>query len=213
MTMGDEKEDFRIGRVMEDDDRSVIAELDAELHMPPPPFGSLVRMVALEGTWYGLVSDAQVRPVGGRPSVLKQIPAMMTRRMAEDHFAQRIMRLRIVLLGQFSDDERRLIAHAGQRKPRLRNAIVMAATEKDVQLVAMEPEFLARLVDLPSSLPANQLIVASLRRFSNCFPDPVSFLAAASRDLARLARHDQPRVTSILNQVSHKSHDLLSGSN
>lgn len=203
--MHEEMEIFRIGRVVEVRERLVIAELDVHLHGPPPPFGSLVRLLTLDNMYYGLVSDAH-QSLRRWSSSLRHIAPMDPDLPGDAALDRSVMKLKIVILGTLSRVNQKLVPEEGRRNVALHHALVVAANEQDVQVVAMQPEFLEVLVQLPDVLHSNELIVASLRRFANCFPDPVSFLAGACRHLSRLSRNDQARINQILKQVSYTPH-------
>jgi hypothetical protein len=195
-----EERSYRIGRVAEVGRHCVKAVLEDSLRLPPPPFGSLVKIDTGTFWIYGLVSDASRRQV--KPTMLGRLFTRIER-SAPSTVEESTIDLQILVVG-YREQQHRVIPVQGlpTEKPSRGDAVCMP-DEEEIQLFALDLEYVKLLLGLPGDLPVDQLLIASLKRFSSVYPDPHSYMVRAGHELTRLLRNDHQRVSSILKYVTH----------
>lgn len=161
---------------------------DARLHIPPPVFGSLVKIDDGNLWMYGVIDNAIVRNAetpGNRPFAFHT-------------------ELSILLIGSQSKhrpDElphQQIPDHAPRRKSQ-----AWVCTDEEWYAFSMETHFIKIIFESSVVQPADTLIATVVRRLSSVYPDPHLFLINVGRELASLAPGDPERIQTLLQKISY----------
>ena len=165
-----------------------------------PRFGDLVKVPLPDETFiFGLIYDVQVQD---DPSVRQLILAgEMEPEVVQDQRENRLVpiELSVLVVGYQQDDE---IFQGLPPQPPVSLDLLVMCDDADLRAFTRRLDYL-RLTLNAAQIPADELIIANLRRASQSQPPETrhQFLLAAGRELARLLSHDLVRLDSILQRI------------
>lgn len=166
-----------------------------------PQFGDLVKvpLPGLETAIFGLIYDVQVKD---DPAVRQLILAgEMEAETVLDQRENRLVPIEIsVLVVGYQDNE--AIFQGLPPQPPLSLDLLMMCDDSELRTFSRELSYL-RLTLNAVQIPAEELLVAHLRRAANAHPPETrrQFLVSAGRELARLLNNDLLRLESILRRI------------
>lgn len=164
-----------------------------------PQFGDLVKVPLYEASIFGLIYDVQVKD---DPAVRQLILAgEMEPEAVLDQRENRLVPIEIgVLVVGYQQDKR--IFQGLPPQPPLSLDTLILCDSAELRAFTAELHYF-QLVLNARQLPADEVLVANLRRAANAYPPELrhQFLVGAGRQLARLLNRDLIRLDSILQRI------------
>lgn len=185
-----------LAKIATADARQVVAEFNRNLHLPLPPFGTLVKISCTNYWVYGLIADAKLKGE--------------SQGMNQDFFENPVptdTEIHILPVGYLSKESSSSLP-VQETPPEMPSAgeYVFMPTEDELQLFTIELGFLKILLTHPSPI-AEGLIVTTIRKFSSVYPDPHSFFIRVSQELSRLTHNNRDIVQRILSRTKSPAFD------
>ncbi len=188
-----------LARVVQVTASKVIAEFNPDLHLPLPAFGSLVKIENSKNRLYGLISDARIK---GESQLGN-----------DDFFSNPIptgTEIHIIPVGTVSRENPSSLPVQDMASGLSSHGdYVFMPTEDELQLFTIDLGFLKVLLAHPDPA-AEELIVITIRKFSNVYPDRQSFMIRVMKELSRLTFHDRDVFQRILERTRTSYSENLS---
>lgn len=195
----------RIGEIVESSTTYFIAAT-YEL-LAAPPFGALVRATTRDQTMaiYGLVYDIHTgsREPGGR--VMVRGRTYSGRNLYDDEIYREHPDLGEVLQTEFTaltvgyTTNGRLLQRLPPQPPPVHYS-VYPCNPSELATFGEQVDFLRTLL-LASGVPADELVVATVRSIAQARNDGPAYLVRVGRELARLLKDDYDRLTALLHRI------------
>ncbi|MBL7995374.1 hypothetical protein JNM05_08380 [bacterium] len=183
-----------LARILYIESKSVIAEFNRYLHLPLPPFGSLVKIDCRKYLTYGLISDARLKGESqAQNAEFFENPVPLD---TEIH----------ILPVGFQSKEIPSSIPIQDVPPEMPAAgdYVFMPNDDELQLFTIDLGFLKILLTDPIAT-AEGLIITAIRKFSTIYPDPQSYLIRVTQELSRLTYNDREIVGRILNRTINQN--------
>jgi len=194
------KESEKTGEVLEANATSYIAQSYQLFELPP--LGSLVKTRDSETTIYGIVSGAETGGIepGRRPiargrdeeseeAVYKTSPQLD--KLLKSEFD-------VLVTGHKEGDS---VKHYLPPRPARIHGFVHFCNKDEIRVFSSSFGFLSIIINSSSTVPAEELAAAALRRMSLVQEDKHGFLVAAGKELANLLSGDLNRLKAILMRI------------
>lgn len=166
-----------------------------------PQFGDLVKVPLPDETRiFGLIYDVQVRD---DPAVRQLILAgQMEPEAVLDQRENRLVPIEISVLVVGYQPKGEQIQQGLPPQPPLSLDTLIRCNEADIRAFTQQLDYL-RLVLNAAQIPADELLIANLRRAAELYPPETrrQFLLNAGRELARLLSFDLVRLDGILRRI------------
>ncbi|MBX7150553.1 hypothetical protein K1X84_02850 [bacterium] len=176
------------GHVVDSAPGRALVLFDTRLHIPPPVFGSLVKIDDGIGWIYGFICNAIVRNAetpGNRPFTFHT-------------------ELQILLIGSRSkkhpDELPQPLAH--DHVP-TKKSPAWVCSEEDWYPFTVETNFIKIIFENTCQAPVDTLIATIVRRLASIYPDPHNFLIRVGKELSQLAPKEPERIQVLLQNISY----------
>ncbi|NUM81775.1 hypothetical protein HUU42_13330 [bacterium] len=176
------------GHVVDSARGHALVLFDTRLHIPPPAFGSLVRIADGDDWIYGFIYNAIVRNAetpGHRPFSFHT-------------------ELQVILIGSRSKKHpaewprQNIPDHAPKKK-----SPAWVCSEEEWYAFSIETNFIKIIFDSPFNVPADALIATIVRRLASIYPDPHNFLMRIGKELSSLVPGEPERIQILLHKISY----------
>jgi hypothetical protein len=164
-----------------------------------PQFGDLVKVLLDNAGVFGLIYDVQVRD---DPAVRQLILAgEMEPEAVLDQRENRLVPIEISVLVVGYQQQKRIVQGLPPQPPLSLDTLILC-DDAELRNFSAQLHYL-QLVLNARQLPADELLVANLRRTAAAYPPETRrrFLVSAGRELARLLNNDLIRLDTILQRI------------
>ncbi|MFC1899657.1 hypothetical protein ACFLXP_04955 [Chloroflexota bacterium] len=190
----------RMGEVIETSTTEFVAQC-YDLYQFPP-LGSLVKTTDLPVELYGIVYNATTASIEpGRRPIARGKDEVSEKGIYETspQLSQLLRSEFSVIVTGYRKNEN--IYHYLPPQPAHIHGFVHLCSAEEIKTFSQSFGFLTILINAHLSIPTDELISASLRKVSEVYEDPHSFLLAAGRKLAMLLSGDLNQLQSILRKI------------
>jgi hypothetical protein len=176
----------QLGKVISVNDRFIEISFEPKYHVPPPSFGSFIKIENAANIWYGLIYNAEMIPD-------KVIEKPVSKDQAPDHSDYNHYRLnhlfktnlQILLIGQ--NIGKHFSVHLQSLPVQFYNAFYV--DEHELKNIVLDLDFITAITSCDDPrIPAEKLIRTVLRRLMSITPD---LLSAHTRNTIKQLQSDK----------------------
>lgn len=189
-----------LGEVISVSDKLIEVDFSPDNRVPPPAFGSFIKIESPDTTWYGLVYNARMvtNPSQIKPFSPAQTPGQSDYNRSLNHDLFKTI-LQIILIGQ--TDGRRFSVQV-RSKPELFQKVAFP-NDDEIHTIALHLDFITNISLYDGRIPAEQLMLTVLRRlmtFEN------NWLTAHTQKILQQLQNDKHLTLSQMHRLIIKDH-------
>lgn len=191
---------IRVGEVVEASSSELVAQC-YQLH-EPPPLGSLVKTKNKPGEIYAIVYSAATHSLEpGRHPIARGEGEKEEAEIFQNNpqLAKLLCTDFKALVVGYSEEDK--FYHYLPPKPACIHSFVYLCSLDEAKNFSQSLDFLSLLVEANLTVPADEIIAASLRYFGKAHSDRQKFLVKAGKELAILLSGELNRLNSILRRI------------